>query len=143
MTISKKNTVLDKIQNISEYIKYLKQVKKEVGDNRKLFIDDFHYFGLAERYFQLAIQSIIDTVQLIVIEEGFKKPEDNHEAISILFSNNVLSEKLAEKLEGVVGFRNLLVHEYGKIDKFKLYDYLQNNIDDLVDFKKEIIKYLK
>ncbi len=143
MTISKKNTVLDKIQNISEYIKYLKQVKKEVGDNRKLFIDDFHYFGLAERYFQLAIQSIIDTVQLIVIEEGFKKPEDNHEAISVLFDNKVLTEGMAEKLEGVVGFRNLLVHEYGKIDKSKLYDYLQDNIDDLVEFKKEIIKYLK
>jgi len=37
---------------------------------------------------------------------------------------------------------NILVHEYEHIDKAIVYDYLQNNIDQFVKYKKQILKFL-
>jgi uncharacterized protein YutE (UPF0331/DUF86 family) len=48
---------------------------------------------------------------------------------------------LAERLDGIVGFRNILVHEYGKIDRERVYQYLQERIGDFEKFKEEILKY--
>ncbi|TSA44659.1 DUF86 domain-containing protein [bacterium] len=78
-----------------------------------------------------------------IIEENLEKPEENQEAVSILYNQKIIPPKLAEKLDGIVGFRNILVHEYGKIDREKVYSYLQNRVDDIADFKKAILKYLK
>ncbi|HBO16478.1 MAG: hypothetical protein UR69_C0003G0090 [Candidatus Moranbacteria bacterium GW2011_GWE2_35_2-] len=143
MTKIIKKKFFDKIQNLDEYIKYLEALAKETKKNKVAFVSDFHFFGLAERYLQLSIQTIIDLVQMIIIEEKFERPEENQEAISLLFEKKIISKKLASRLDGIVGFRNILVHEYGKIDKEKVYDYLQERIVDLKDFKKEILKLLK
>lgn len=145
MTMTKitQNKIFEKIENLDEYLDYLKKIAKETKGKRKLFVADFHYFGLAERYLQLAIQTLIDASQLVIIEEGFRKPEDSQEMISTLFAEKVISEKLAARLDGIVGFRNILVHEYGKIDREKVYAYVQNQIGDLTDFKKAILRYLR
>lgn len=99
-------------------------------------------FGNTERYLQLSVQSIIDTAHLIIIDLGFKRPEDNYEAISILFEKKIISENLARKLNKMVGLRNILVHEYGKIDRKKVFKILTGQLQDLEEFKKQIIKFI-
>ena len=101
---------------------YLKQIKKEIK-SEKVFLDDFHFYGLTERYLQLSCQVIIDTLNLLIIEEGIEKPDSRLEIISFLFNKGIISENLFSRLEGVVGFRNILVHEYGKIDHKRTYQY--------------------
>ncbi len=48
---------------------------------------------------------------------------------------------LAQKIAGMVGLRNLLIHEYIKIDEEKLYQFLEN-LDNFVEFAMQIEKYL-
>ena len=141
MTTIGKNQIYNKLELLDEYLKYLEEVAKETKEE-KIFVTDFHFFGLAERYLQLSIQVLIDTIQMIIVEEGFARPDDNQEAISLLHEQKILSGKLVLKLDGIVGFRNILVHEYGKVDHKRVYDYLQNELDTLQQFKKEIVKYL-
>lgn len=143
MTKITRNKIFEKIANLDEYLGYLKKLAKETEDKKKMFIADYQLHGLAERYLQLAIQAVIDISQLVIIEEGFEKPEDSQEMISILFSEKIISRKIASQLNGIVGFRNILVHEYGKIDREKVFLYLQNRIGDIADFKKAILKYLR
>ena len=143
MTKTIKKQFFDKIQNLDEYIGYLDKISKETAKNKSLFLSDFHFFGTTERYLQLSIQTIMDLVQMLIIEEGLERPEENQEAISLLYANKIISKKLAANLDGIVGFRNILVHEYGKIDKEKVYHYLQEKIVDIKNFRKEILKFLK
>jgi uncharacterized protein YutE (UPF0331/DUF86 family) len=143
MTAPAKQQIINKLENLDEYIGYLDKLKKITKNDRKKFLSDFQIFGSAERYLQLSIQAMIDAMQMIIIEKGFKKPDENQETVSLLYNEKVISEKLAGRLDGIVGFRNILVHEYGKIDKAKIYKYLQEEIGDFKDFRKEIIKYLK
>lgn len=43
----------------------------------------------------------------------------------------------------MVGFRNLLVHRYGKVDDSKVYDYLRKEIADLYEFVEVIEEALQ
>lgn len=142
MTRITRQKIFEKIQQLDEYLNNLKQLRKEIKD-RKEFLKDFHLYGLVERYLQLSCQIIIDTFNLIIIEEGIEKPEDSKEAISLLFDKKIISENLTSRLDGIVGFRNILVHEYGKINRKKVYQYLMERLEDFEVFKKEILHWLK
>ncbi len=106
-------------------------------------MSDFRYFGLVERYLQLSCQVLIDTIFLLIIEKGVEKPENVQEAITVLADKKIISQKLASRLRGIAGFRNILVHEYGKIDRQKVYQYFVKNLDDFKLFKKEVLSVLR
>lgn len=142
MTRITRQKIFEKIQQLDEYLNNLKQLRKEIKDQKE-FLKNFHLYGLAERYLQLSCQIIIDTFNLIIIEEGIEKPEDGKETISLLFDKKIISENLASRLDGIVGFRNILVHEYGKINRKKVYQYLMERLEDFEVFKKEILNWLK
>lgn len=142
MTKITQQKILEKIQRLDEYLNYLLKLQKEIK-NEKEFLSDFHFYGLVERYLQLSCQTLIDALDLIIIEEGIEKPEDHQEAISLLYNRSIISEILATRIQGISGFRNILVHEYGKIDRKKVYQYFSQRLDEFNLFKKEILRWLK
>lgn len=134
--------IISKFQKLDEYLANLSQLKKEIKSEQD-FLGDFHLYGLTERYLQLSCQIVLDIIDLLIIGEGFKKPEDRQEAISLLYSHGAIPEDMASKLQGISGFRNILVHEYGEIDRKKVYEVLQSQTEDLENFKKEILKFIR
>jgi len=53
-----------------------------------------------------------------------------------------MDEDLAEKWKSMVGFRNILVHEYVDIDRRTVYDILQNALRDLEALKRVFARFL-
>lgn len=142
MTSLNKQKIFEKIDSLNQYLKYLDQLQQESDDSKK-FISDFHLFGNVERYLQLAIQSISDIGHLIILDLGLEKPQDNYEAVSLLFSQGIITQEAADCLTKMIGLRNILVHEYGRIDREKIYDILHNQLKDIENIKEQIIVYLK
>lgn len=142
MTSLTKEKIFEKLENFREYFGYLHQLKKEAGDETA-FVADFRLFGNVERYLQLSIQAIVDIAHLVIIDIGQKRPEDNYEAISILYENKIITDELAQNLTAMVGLRNILVHEYGRIDRKKIYKILTTQLDDLEEFQRQILVYLE
>lgn len=140
MTDISKHKIFEKLSLLDEYLIYLKEVQKV---NKNSFLKDYHFHGLAERYLQLAIQILIDLGQLIITEKQLARPAEPQEIFSVLFNSKILSKNLVNQLTGIVGFRNILVHEYGKIDREKVYEYLQDNIKIFKQYKKEVLKFIK
>lgn len=134
------NKIVVKFERLDEYLVYLKDIQKV---NKRDFLRDFHFFGLAERYLQLSIEVLVDVGKLLVIEKGLRKPEDNQDIFAVLYEARIISEKLVTKLAGIVSFRNVLVHEYDKIDRKIVYQKLKENLDNLKDFKKAVLRYLR
>ena len=50
---------------------------------------------------------------------------------------------MGKKLRLMKGFRNILVHRYGKIDDKLAFEVLKENIGDFYDFIKGIGKFLE
>lgn len=133
------NKIISKLQKLDEYVNYLREMQKV---NKNQFVEDYHFFGLAERYLQLSIEVLLDVGKLLIVIKGLKRPEENQEIFSALCDKKIISEKLASNLIGIANFRNILVHDYEKIDREIVYNKLKNNIVDFENFKKETLDYV-
>ena len=61
-------------------------------------------------------------------------PEDYAGCFAILADAGLVPRDLAERLQRMARFRNLLVHMYWKIDYERVYDVLHHDLDDLRSF---------
>lgn len=134
------NKIIAKLEKLDEYLRYLSEIQEV---NKKRFVEDYHFHGLAERYLQLSIEAIIDIGKLLIISEKLRRPEDNQDIFNALRENKIISKSLAQDMAGIAGFRNILVHEYEKIDREIVYEKLLKNLGQFKDFKKEVLRFLK
>jgi uncharacterized protein YutE (UPF0331/DUF86 family) len=87
-----------------------------------------------------AIQGCVDMAAHIVSDEGYGMAGSMNEFFYLLSGRSVISVELQEKLIRAVGFRNLVVYEYAKLDLNQVYDIATNGIKDLEDFIGVIVR---
>lgn len=87
---------------------------------------------------QMAIQSCIDLAAHIISEEGLGVPGSTSEMFYTLEENGYLDADITEKIVKSVSFRNLIVHEYGKIELDQVFEVAQKDIQDLNEYLKAI-----
>lgn len=133
-------SIATRFKHLKDYLKILKELQ---GVKENTFVSDYHYYGLAERYLQLSIECILDVGNMLIVSLDLRKPSDKQEIIDILEESKIIPSLLATRLSGVARFRNLLVHEYVKIDRGKVYNILKEKISDLETYAKAITRYLK
>lgn len=88
----------------------------------------------------VSIQATIDVATYLIAEEGLRKPMTYRETFEILGQSELISEKLAEELSDLAGFRNVLVHIYWQLDLDQVYGILQNDLETLKSFLQEVKK---
>jgi len=91
---------------------------------------------------QMAVQNCIDIAAHIISEEGFGVPGSTTEMFYLLEKNGYLEHDLTEAMVKAVGFRNLIVHEYAKLELEQVYEIARSDINDLNEYLKIIIKKL-
>ena len=91
---------------------------------------------------QMAIQNCIDIAAHIISDEGLGVPGSTNEMFYLLEEKSYLDNEITEKMVKAVGLRNLVVHEYSKIDLERIFEVTQKDITDLNEFLKSIFKKL-
>ena len=119
------------IAKASTVRKHLKRVEEKRGQDVQDFLKDLDCQDIVSFNLQIAIQNCIDIAAHIISEEGMGVPGSLSEIFYLLEENDYLSEELTEKMVRAVGFRNLLVHEYGRIDLKQVYGIAREHIGDL------------
>jgi len=121
--------------------RYLKQAREavtilhELGKKtREEFTSDYHLFGLAERYLQVAIDSCLRLCNVLVAALGLRRPEGFHELLSIIAAQHIIPQNLAYRLEVLANFRDALVHDPSALDHDILYDHIQHRLEDVESF---------
>lgn len=92
---------------------------------------------------QLAIQGCIDIASHIISDEGWIVPDILIGLFDILMQHEIISLELSDRLKKMVGFRNIIVHEYGAIDLDKVHKIIRQDLDDIRLFLKQICTYAK
>lgn len=130
-------TVIEnKISAVKKYLKILERYKKY---SKKNIVDNIDIRGAVERYLYLAVQATIDLAEAVISYKKFRKPTTMSEAFDILNEEKIIPKKLTEKLVKMTGFRNVIAHDYAKIDYDKVYGVLHHELKDIKDF----LDYLK
>lgn len=97
---------------------------------------------LLDRRMQVALEICIDIAAHMIAGLDLPRKEKATDAFSLLSQNDILDSELADKMIGVVGLRNILVHEYAQIDYHLAYHDLKEKIADLRSFARWIGIYI-
>jgi uncharacterized protein YutE (UPF0331/DUF86 family) len=134
-----KDLILAKAGSIRRHCKRAAEKARVDGDAFKTDLDrqESVLFNL-----QMAVQNCIDIAAHIVSEEGYGVPGSANEMFYMLEENNLLEHKLTETMVKAVGLRNLIVHEYGRINLEQIHHVAQYDISDLLEFTKHVLEKL-
>lgn len=138
--MSNLKVIENKISTARKYLKILQRYKKY---SRKKIEDDIDIKGALERYLYLAIQSTIDLSEAIIAYKDLRKPTTMTDAFYILNEEGLIPHELTRELIKMVGFRNIIAHDYEKIDYDIVMDVLNNKLKDIEVFLKNISEKLR
>jgi uncharacterized protein YutE (UPF0331/DUF86 family) len=132
-----KNLIMAKAGKVDGHLRRIKakrsvKLKEFLGD---LDIQESILFNL-----QMAVQNCIDIAAHIISDDELGVAGSTSEMFYMLQENSYLTPELTEKMVTAVGFRNLVTHEYGKIDLTKVYQIAHKDVDDLEEYLGAIFR---
>ena len=128
---------------IRDILVYLKEIEPDLKLSAKEILGDYHKLRTMERNFQLIVDAIVDINTHIITRGNLPSPDDYQSTFAILAEGKILPVAFALKIKPVVGLRNQIVHQYGKIDRVKFISDLKKGIKDFKDYIRFIKKYLE
>ena len=137
--ILRSDVVRTRLRRLRQVVHNLEEVRSVPGDE---FVASFRHYWLAERGLQLAAEAVFDVGNHILAGRFNVHASDYEDIIRRLAEQGVLSEPLRQRLEGLGGFRNVLVHEYLEIDAGRVLEFLHQGLDDFVAFADEVEAFL-
>lgn len=96
-----------------------------------------------ERLVQVAVEAVIDVCALLVTGLRLGLPAEEDDLFEKLVSREVVSRPMADTLRRMKGLRNILVHEYGRVNDVLVFEAIQTRLDDFAAFKREILAFLR
>jgi len=96
-----------------------------------------------ERLLQVSIEAVIDVCHLLVAGLRLGIPAEEDDLFDKLREAGIISESMALILKEMKGLRNLLVHEYTRIDDEIVYGVASARSTDFEAFKQQVLQYLK
>ena len=78
----------------------------------------------------------------MISRRGFREPRDNKDLFTVLYENGVIGEETCRSMVKMAKFRNIVVHDYARIDPGIVAGILKNNLNDVKRFGKEVLEYM-
>lgn len=130
-----KEIILSKIESVE---KCLKRIKEKLGES-DYSIENYDTQDIIVLNLQRACQQSIDLAMFLNAELGTGLPKSSADAFEKLMEKGYISKESYENMKGMVGFRNVAVHQYQTID-YGIVEYvIKNRLDDFYKLNKEIM----
>lgn len=134
-----REAIAARLRRLDECVAELRQLRP--GD-LQAYLASRRLRSNCERELQVAIQCALDIGNHIIAEENLTAPEDLADIFRILGASGILPPPFAERLLLMAGFRNILVHDYLRIDHAKVYSILTQGLTDLNEFAGHVQSWL-
>ena len=131
------------LRKLSELDDYYGQINEYVSVTVAGYSKDWKVQRIIERTLQMMIETCVDVAGHIISDQGFRIPKSYSDTFSVLHENNILDEWLYSSLKKMEQFRNVVVHQYDKIDSTIVVGILQNDLKNFVAFRDTVIRYIK
>ena len=132
---------------IEQHIQNMEEALTELGRYGNISFEEFErdlsLRWIVEKGLEILIQNLLDIGAHLLASQIKNDWEDYGEVILKLGKHRVIPQAFSDKIKGMAGLRNILIHEYLKIDLDKLFDYLKYRLEDFVLFIQYIRAYQK
>jgi uncharacterized protein YutE (UPF0331/DUF86 family) len=132
-----KNVIAGRAQQIEGH---LARIAPYVSLPLKKFLNDPVAQDIVEYNLFQSVNHLIDMVQHIVVDEGYGFPDSAYEAAEMLRKKGILKEAEVEVFKKMIGFRNVVGHDYISINKRTVHTILTRGQKDLRALLSRIVK---
>jgi uncharacterized protein YutE (UPF0331/DUF86 family) len=130
--------VLNKKESIERCIKQIVKYYELPTDYP--FEEDYLKQDAIAANLQRACEQCIDLANHTIKVRKLGLPKESKDSFHLLATNRIIPYDLATRLSGMIGFRNVLVHEYQQMDIELMIEVIENHLDDLLAFSDCIVK---
>ena len=128
-------------------MKEIEESLQLVEDNLPKSYAEFSKLGLIKdgifKRLEFCIENIFSICAIINTDLKLGIPESDENIVDNLASKNIISKDLGENLKSMKGFRNILVHRYGKINDEMAYNIMIDHLEDFSNFINKIVHFLE
>lgn len=123
----------------------LEQYLGQLAEYRDITIDDYRRDWktqrIVERTLQIAIEVCVDVAEHVIADRRLRVPATYAETFEILGDVGLLDAALRDAMMRMAGFRNVIVHEYTRVDSAIVVDVLQNRLGDFARFRAAALSW--
>ncbi len=131
--------IKQRLSMINDYCKELDQLKRLPKEQ---FIENLNS-AAAESFLRRSLEAVFDIGRHILAKSGQVELAGEYKSIaSGLVKVGAVSKELGDTLIEMAGYRNRLVHLYHMVEAEELYYIVQNNTSDLIEFVRQINKFI-
>ncbi len=131
--------ILAKLDEIDGYLRELRAVvPATIGDYQHI-----EKRRACERLLQIAVEGVIDVCNLCVAGLRLGLPAEEDDLFEKLAHAGAISAPMKETLKRMKGCRNILVHEYGRVEDEIIFETVSTRLGDFEEFKREILDALR
>ena len=136
----KRSVIAARLKLLNDYVRDLRSLQDV---DAQTYTDNFLIRRTVERMLHLAAQASLDIGQHIIAQEGLRTPDDNKDVFVVLGEENVIPAELLPELIQMAKFRNLIVHDYARIDNLIVHSILKQRLGDFDRYAQAILRYLE
>ena len=133
------NVILNKSANIERCL----QRVREVYAGSQSSLDDLTKQDSIILNIQRGCEAAIDLAMHIVSRKKLGVPQSSREAFELLRDAGIISDELTSSLKGMLGFRNIAVHNYQALKLEVVVIIIEERLGDLEDFKRRALALLE
>ena len=128
-----------RLVKLDEYLDILRQLR---DTPREEFLANPEKYGSAERFLQLAIEAVNDIGGHLVADLNLGTVEWARDIPERLYQAGYIDKDLREQWFRMIGFRNILVHDYLDVDRARVYEVLQHHLEDFERLRAVFARFL-
>jgi uncharacterized protein YutE (UPF0331/DUF86 family) len=131
--------ILAKLDEIDGYLRELRQIAPaSIVEYRQV-----EKKRACERLLQIAIECVIDISNLLVSGLRLGLPAEEDDIFEKLAQAGIISGEVVAVLKRMKGCRNILVHEYARVNDEIIFEAASTKLRDFDDFKREVLSALE
>lgn len=134
-----RDLVLRKLAALDEYAGQLEEYRALTVEQYRA---DWKAQRIVERTLQMAIEACADVANHLIADRRLRVPTTYAEAFEILGEAGILDASLKDTTVRMARFRNIVVHDYTRIDPAVVVRILREDLADLSRFKDAVLGLL-
>lgn len=111
----------------------LKRIREEYEGHEELIEVDYTKQDSIILNLQRACEASIDLGNRVIAQKDLGLPQSSREVFTILAKGGYISDALSKNLEAMVGFRNIAVHDYQKVNLKVVKSIIEKHLVDFTE----------
>lgn len=132
--------VLDR--KLESLARCVERIEVKTPESAEILRSDHDLQDIISVNLERAVQLSVDLASIILSHVGITAPATAAEAFLALATANLADPALSERLAKAVGFRNIAVHEYDKLDWDIVYSLVTKRVGDFRAFSRLVLEFI-